>query len=319
MPLTTFAALVKRTAVHGVAFSVAFLACVSAAAPGALSAQQVALTFDDLPRHGALPPGGSHVETTESIARILNEHGAPPTYGFINAAKIEGDPSLMEALKRWRAAGHPLGNHAFSHMNLHENSVEAFEQDVLGNEPALRELMAGEEWHWFRYPYLREGDTVEKQRGAAAMLRKHGYRNAQVTLDYEDYAWNAPYARCSAQGDQTALAWLENSYLATAEEFIDLGVELARIHFGRTIKHTMLLHTGAFNVRMVPRLLELLERKGFTLITLEEAQADPAYQNNPELATKAGITLLERLTLAKGMKFPPHEPKPFEKLDKLCR
>ena len=61
-------------------------------------------------------------------------------------------------------------------MDLHKNTVAAFEQDIVAGEPALRAAMGDEDWHWFRYPYLREGDTLEKRHAVAAFLKERGYR-----------------------------------------------------------------------------------------------------------------------------------------------
>ena len=83
----------------------------------------------------------------------------------------------------WRAAGFPLGSHTYSHMSLTANSAEAFEEDIRKNEPVLESLMAGNDWHWFRYPFLWEGDTFEKRRAIRAYLTANGYRVAQVTLE----------------------------------------------------------------------------------------------------------------------------------------
>jgi hypothetical protein len=56
---------------------------------------------------------------------------------------------------------------------------------------------------------LWEGDTLEKRRAVRAYLKEHGYRVAQVSLDFEDYAWNDAYSRCSAKGDEAAISWLQ--------------------------------------------------------------------------------------------------------------
>jgi hypothetical protein len=103
-----------------------------------------------------------------SIVATLKAAKAPATYGFINAKGIQDAPETAEFLEIWRAAGHPLGNHTFSHMDLHMNSVEAFAQDTLANEKTLRASMGSHDWHWFRYPYLREGETADKRRAVAA-------------------------------------------------------------------------------------------------------------------------------------------------------
>ncbi|MGA2101044.1 MAG: polysaccharide deacetylase family protein [Candidatus Sulfotelmatobacter sp.] len=149
-------------------------------------AQKVAITFDDLPLNGDLPPGVTRVQIARDTLAILKKRHIPLAYGFINAKKLEGNPDAAEALKLW-AAAEPFGSHTYSHMDLNENPPEAFEREIEENEPAL-ELLAAKDanWHWLRYPYLREGDTVEKRRAVRAYLQAHGYRVAQVTFDWED-------------------------------------------------------------------------------------------------------------------------------------
>ena len=259
----------------------------------------VALTIDDLPDHGPIPPGSSRIEIATRIIAALQRAKSPPVYGFINAKQLQQKPEDAEVLKRWRAAGFPLGNHAFSHMDLHANSADAFVQDVAANEPALRTLMGDADWHWFRYPYLREGDTPDKYKAVRAFLGGQNYRVAQVTLSFDDYAYNEPYARCLAKNDAQGIAWLEKSYLARADESLTTGRAAAWTLFGRDIKHIMLLHIGGFETVMLPRLLDLLEERGFTLTTLEDASSDEAYRTEPAGQSWNG-TFLEQLLKAKG-------------------
>ncbi len=134
-------------------------------------------------------------------------------YGFINAAKLEKTPDDMAVLKAWRTAGNPLGNHAYSHPSLNDLTPAQFEADIAKDEPVLSKLMAGEDWHWFRYPFLWEGDTLEKRHAVRAYLQQNGYQIAQVSMDFEDYLWNAPYARCVAKQDSQSIEGLRASYL----------------------------------------------------------------------------------------------------------
>lgn len=281
--------------------------------------QEVAITFDDLPAHGPLPPGTTRMDVARSILKTLKDANAPSVYGFVNGDKLEKVPEDVEVLKLWKEAGNSLGNHTFSHMSLNANTVEAFEQDIARNEPLLKSLIGGDDWRWLRYPYLWEGDTLEKRHAVRAYLKENHYRIAQVTLDFEDYAWNPAYARCAAKDDAKAIAWLKESYLRTADEYIALDLELARMVFGRDIKHVLLLHVGAFDAIMLPDLLDHLRKKGFKLITLQEAESDPAYATDPDAALKFGGTLLEQLVESRGMKYPPHAEKPMKELAAICQ
>lgn len=285
----------------------------------ACAAQKVAITFDDLPLNGALPPGVTRVQIAHDTLAVLKARHLPPAYGFINSKKLEGNSDAAEALKVW-AAAEPFGNHTYAHMDLNANSAEAFEREIEQNEPAL-ELLAGKDanWHWLRYPFLREGDTVEKRRAVRTYLQAHGYRVAQVTLDWEDYLWNSAYARCAAKNDSQSIAWLRSSYLNVEASYLDLGRELAQMVYGHDINHVLLLHLGAFSSTILPDALDLLEKKGFTPVTLEEAESDPAYEGDPDVESKYGGTLLELWIEAKKLKFPPVMEKPRKQLEEICK
>jgi peptidoglycan-N-acetylglucosamine deacetylase len=285
---------------------------------GLCTAQKLAITFDDLPQNGGLPPGVTRVDITRNTLAVLKKRHAPPVYGFINARKLEGSADGAEALKLW-AAAEPVGNHTYTHMDLEQNTPEAFERDIEQNEPVLELLAPAGDWHWLRYPYLREGDTVEKRRAVRAYLTAHGYRIAQVTLDWEDYLWNGAYARCVARNDAKSIAWLRTSYLNTASAYLDLGREMAKLVLGHDINHVLLLHLGAFSSTILPDALDLLKKKGFKLVTLEEAQSDPAYQIDPDAGLHDAGTLLDQLMQVRQIKYPPVLEKPYKELQEICQ
>ena len=121
-----------------------------------------------------------------------------------------------------------------------------------------------------------------------AFLASNGYRIAQTTLDFEDYLWNSAHARCWTKNDAESLAWLRESYRTAAREFIALADrENSRAVFGRDIHHVMLLHLGSFSSHILPDLFEILDEEGFEIVTLEEAQNDPAYDYDPDVAERA--------------------------------
>jgi peptidoglycan-N-acetylglucosamine deacetylase len=282
------------------------------------AAQNVALTFDDLPLNGLLPVGVTRVEMTRNVLAILEERHVPPVYGFINAKKLEGNADAAEALKLW-AASEPVGNHAYAHMDLEQNSVEAFEHEIEEDEPALELLSRKDDWHWLRYPFLHEGDTVEKRRAVRAYLKAHGYRIAQVTLDWEDYMWNTAYARCVTKADAESVAWLRSSYLRTASEFLDLGRAQAKLIYGHDINYVLLLHLGAFSSAILPDMFDLLAKKGLKLVTLQEAESDPAYDNDPDAALHDAGTFLDQWMQVKQIKYPKHAEKPYKEVAAVCQ
>jgi peptidoglycan/xylan/chitin deacetylase (PgdA/CDA1 family) len=286
---------------------------------GVCAGQKIAITFDDLPLNGLLPTGMTRAKIAGDTLALLKARHVPPAYGFINAKKLEANEDGAEALRIW-AAEEPFGNHTYGHMDLNQNPAESFEREIEENEPAL-ELLAGKDanWHWLRYPYLREGQTVEKRRAVRAYLQTHGYRVAQVTVDWEDYLWNTAYARCVEKNDAKSIDWLRTSYLSIESDYIDLSRELARLVYGHDINHVLLLHLGAFSSTILPDALSMIEKKGFKFVTLEEAESDPAYEGDPDAGSQYGGTLLEQWMDAREIKYPPVTPKPYQELEDICK
>jgi peptidoglycan/xylan/chitin deacetylase (PgdA/CDA1 family) len=280
--------------------------------------QQMAITFDDLPVHGALPPGMTRLQIADSILKTLTREQLPQVYGFINGGRGAEDPDSLAVLQAWRKAEQPLANHTWTHLDLNKATPEEFAGDVLKNEPLLGSLMGKTDWHWLRYPYLHEGETVEKRRAVRAWLSAHHYKIAEVSMDFEDYLWNAPYARCVARHDEASIAKLHDSYLAVADQYYGVARELSRLVYGRDVKYVLLMHVGAFDARMLPDLLALYRAKGMRFVSLPEALADRAYQDDPDIGEATGGTFLELMMQKKKLEFPANS-KPYKELESICR
>ena len=292
-----------------------FLVFLLAVAP--LRAQQVAITFDDLPLHDDLPPNERRLQVAQQILSTIQREHLPAVYGFINAIDMEDDPSLIDVLKAWRDAGQPLGNHTYSHIGLNKQTPTQFIADIRKNEPTLISLAGNSDWRYLRYPYLWEGATLAKRHAVRDWLFAHNYKVAQVTMNFDDYLWNAPYARCSEQHNQAAIASLEKSYLAAADRGIEIARQTSQALYGRDIPYVLLLHIGAFDARVFPQLVQLLRSRGFTFVTLQQAQQDPAYAHDPNQALEHGGTLQHQEYVARHLTYPQLDS-PTKELDALC-
>lgn len=279
---------------------------------------ELAITFDDLPAHGPLPPGEFRPRPIRSILKTLHDEQMPPIYGFVNGFRIAQYPYQKKLLTEWVAAGEPLGSHTWSHPNLEQVSAQAFIANIAKNEPLLEQVDPHGDWHWFRYPYLAEGETLAKRQAVRNWLFAHHYQIAEVTIDFEDYLWNEPYARCMAKHNDASVAELEHSYIATADHFTDVFRTLAQRLYGHDIPYVLLMHVGAFDARMLPRLIALYRAKGFRFVTLEQAERDPAYHFDPHIGYPGGGTLSELVAQVKGVNF-PDDAEPEKQLDAMCR
>lgn len=295
------------------------LAAVTLAATTAPAQKlQIAITVDDLPSHGDLPPGVTRQQVAQSFLDTFNHEHLPPVYGFVNGIRKEQGPYALPVLQLWQSAGQPLGNHTWAHTSINDQTPEQFLADVDKNEALLKQIDPKGDIKWLRYPFLHEGDTVEKRRAVRAGLQQRGYRIAEVGMDFEDYAWNNPYARCVAKHDTESIQWLHDSYLETADQYIGTFRDLSQQLFHRDVPYVLLMHIGAFDAKMLPELIALYRKRGFTFITMPQALADPAYAEDPDIGDKWGGSQLELLMESRHLKF-HGPPKPYKKLDELCR
>ena len=74
-------------------------------------------------------------------------------------------------------------------------------------------------------------------------------------MSFGDYRWTEPYARCKAKGDSKAVATLQETYLEAADQSIDYYRELSHRLFRRDVPYVLLMHIGALDSEMLPRLL----------------------------------------------------------------
>ena len=281
-------------------------------------AQQIAFTWDDLPAHSALPAGQTRVEIARAIISAMKDAHMPPAFGFVNAVLTEREPLSVGVLSDWRQAGLPLGNHTWSHMNLNASSLADWEADVLKDEPTLQSYMGNQDWHWFRFPYLAEGDTAQKREAARKFLAERAYKIAAVTMSFGDYMFNEPYARCVEKNDSESIHRLEASYLAAADAFIGYSRSMSKALFGRDIPYVLLMHIGALDASMLPRLLNLYRQRGFSFIALEQAEKDPFYANDIDLSLPSVPDSLEQAMRQHNLPL-PEPPKPDLDLNAICR
>jgi peptidoglycan/xylan/chitin deacetylase (PgdA/CDA1 family) len=297
-----------------------FVLCVVAAVvfSACAQAQQIVFTWDDLPSHSALPPGETRIGIGRKIVSAMQTAHMPAAYGFVNGLRTEDEPASLPMLKEWHDAGLPLGNHTWSHANLNQKSLTDWEADVLKNEPLLQSYMGGSDWHWIRYPYLAEGDTPEKRDAARKFLATHGYKIAAVTMSFGDYMFNGSYARCVAKNDKDGIAQLEKSYLHAADAALDYTRAMSKALYGRDIPYVLLMHVGALDARLLPRLIELYRSKDVTFVSLENAEKDSFYKNDLDISLPAFPDTLEQAMQARGLPLPAH-PNLDLNLDTICR
>jgi len=271
-------------------------------APGPAAGVELAVTIDDLPTHGPLPPGTTRATVADHLVHTLKQHGVPGVIGFVNGGQLEADPTHEAILTRWLAAGYELGNHTFSHADLNRSDPQQYLAEIDRNETVITRYAGASAERTFRYPYLHEGDTLAKRRAVRVALQARGYEIAQPTVDFYDWAWNDAYARCLRHGSAADIAALRRSFLESAVRALDWSQGAAHTLVHRPIKHILLLHVGAFDALMLEPLLTAYERRGVRFISVREAMTDPIYGINPDVTWPHQQNFLEQLLQATGQR-----------------
>jgi peptidoglycan/xylan/chitin deacetylase (PgdA/CDA1 family) len=290
-----------------------------------LAGMKVAVTVDDLPAHGDLLPGVSRMDMTRGVLKALKDNGLTQVYGFANGLDIGSEPDLIDVLKEWLKAGYPVGNHSYSHADLDKVTAPEYIADIEKMDVLLKTLSPVspliQQRHVYRYPYLDEGNTLEKRNAVRSYLFKNGYRIAEVTIDYDDWAWNDTYIRCMTQHDSKSVAWLKVHVQDAAESRVRESKAEAEILFGRDIAHILLVHDGIFDALMLGTILKDLRSQGVKFVTLDQALADPVYKIDPDNAYSGGLAFLEEIAAARKISLDSvvDDPYTVDKLNEFCK
>jgi peptidoglycan/xylan/chitin deacetylase (PgdA/CDA1 family) len=252
-----------------------------------LSAQSLLLTFDDGPSLGRTPKLNAQ-ERNAAILDALREAKAPAV--LMVMGRDGGDsPEGRLALKAWSDAGHALGNHTFSHLNLDKVSAEAFLADVKRCDALIKDLPGFAPW--LRFPYLKEGLDPTKRDAVRAGLKAMGYRDLPVTLATFDWFYDERLRERLRKDPVGDVSDLRSAYLEHVLDAADQARELGRRLLGRDPVHVILLHHTLLNALYLGDLLRALKANGWTFVPLDAAARDPLYAMQA-VAPNAGADLL---------------------------
>jgi peptidoglycan/xylan/chitin deacetylase (PgdA/CDA1 family) len=272
---------------------VVLLFVIALSAHAAEPDRRIAITIDDLPwqRMDKTPDAELPRRHAQLMAQL--KQAGVPVVGFVNEGKLEIEgrtqPQRVGMLRDWLQAGYELGNHTHGHLDVHVVGVPAFQQDILRGERVLRPLLAeyGTAPRWFRHPYLRAGRTAEDRATLSAFLAEHGYRIAPVTVDNGEWVWAFAYANVlDGQPDTperaATLERLRRGYLPYMLNKVDYFERQSQALLGHALPQVWLLHANELNAVAYADLVAGVQRRGYRVVTLDEALRDPAYRRGEE-------------------------------------
>jgi peptidoglycan-N-acetylglucosamine deacetylase len=276
--------------------------------------RQVAITIDDLPAGMAdrLPAADITAMTTKLVGTLRDQK--IPVVGFVNEKKLykagEVD-ARIKALQMWLDAGFELGNHTFSHASLNQVGLKAWEDEVIQGESVTRLLLARRKMklRYFRHPYLDTGRDLQTRREAEAFLVERGYRIAPITLDGWDWMFAGLYEDAKQRNDTALQQQIVKEYLAYHDAAIAYAEQLSAKVVGYEPKQILLLHASNLEADHIGELLDVLRKRGYRFITLEDALGDQAYSLPDTYVGEEGTGWIDHWAITQG-KIPQGAP-PF--------
>ena len=244
--------------------------------------REVAITIDDLPAGDASHMTAATItDLTQKLLGTLRDQKIP-IVGFVNEKKLykfgEVDQRIA-ALKMWLDYGFELGNHTYSHSSLNQVGLKAWEDDIVQGESVTRLLLSERNMklRYFRHPFLDTGRDLQTRREAEAFLVGRGYRIAPITLDAWDWMYAGVYEDAKKRSDTALQQQLADSYLSYSDSVFAYSEQLSKQIMGYEPRQILLLHANQLEADHIGDLLEVMRKRGYRFITLEEALNDSAY------------------------------------------
>lgn len=270
--------------------------------------KRVCFSIDDLPvvNYG-INDSVYQQQLTKKLVDALKQNGVP-AIGFVNENKLfqDGNPVHFQVnmLRYWVENGLELGNHTYSHPDYNRVTFREFSQDVLKGEVVTRKLLAEQQMtlRYFRHPYLHAGNPKAKADSLSRFLKTHGYIEAPVTIDNDDYLFARAYKRAGEKKDAQLMSQIGHDYVAYMESKVKYFEKQARSLFDRDINQILLIHASRLNSDYTDSLAAMFRKNGYEFISMEEALKDEVYKTEVTVFGNWGISWIDRWAMSKGKK-----------------
>jgi uncharacterized protein (TIGR02246 family) len=256
----------------------------------------VLVSVDDLPiGSGSMHPDPAERERiTRGLLDVLAKHQIKAA-GMVTWRNV--GPGEEKLLQMWLDAGHELGNHTYEHLDYTRTESAAYIADLEKGRSALQALLdkRGAQVRFFRFPFLREGDTIEKLRAVREYLQRSGQRTLPVTIDNQDWSFEQPWVEARKANDTARLQRLGEDYQHALRLEVLTQTALGDLWVGRTSPQILLLHANEVGVAQWDALFSWMKGRGFRFATADEVMADSAFQLPHEFVGRYGGGLWQRL------------------------
>jgi len=230
--------------------------------------KEIALTFDDSPRFARGYFDGPTRAAT--LLENLRSHQSGRVVFFSVSKRLNSEGK--NRLNQYSGAGHLIANHTHSHLDINETSLQVYEDDLIIAHQEF--AVFGNFKRWFRFPYLREGDTEYKRDGIRGALESLEYHNAYITINNYDWYIEVLFQKAIAANPDLDLEKMRRFYIEVLMEAVDFYDEMALRHIGRSPKHVLLLHEMDITALFIGDLIDELRKNQWNIVSAEEAYTD---------------------------------------------
>ncbi len=195
---------------------------------GSKDQKNIALTFDD----------GPHPKYTVEILDLLKEHDIKATF-FVLGKLAEQYPDII---KRQVEEGHEVGNHTYSHIDVHKATMDQFEEEFNKTQEVILSL-TGIESKVFRPPY---GNFNEK------IVPVTSSKDSKIVFwsqKKENNDWSNP-----------GIEKISNTVLSQAQ-----NGDIVLLHDG-------IHHNESHTVEALKTILPELKKRGYNFVTVSELE-----------------------------------------------
>ena len=280
---------------------------------------EVSITIDDMDLNGNDTPKLSLDERNTAILAALRKHRKLKAALFVCGMRVDNEQGKKHLLE-WDKAGHLTANHSYSHLFYPNTDFEKFSQDIIKGEAVISGLKNFQKF--FRFPYLKEGNTTEKRDKIRAFLNERNYRMGYVTIDTSEWAIDGRLRKRLNDNPNADLTAYRDFYLEHIWERAQFYDRLARKVTGKPVRHTLLIHHNLVTALFLDDLLQMFEKKGWKLINAERAFKDPVFKKFPNVVP-AGESIIWSLAKESGkfeneLRYPAEDERyEKEKMNKL--
>ncbi len=268
----------------------------------------ICFSFDDLPvvSYGITDTNYQKQLFDKLITSLKNNN--IPAIGFVNEGKLYDNkllnPFQVNLLNNWVDCGLDIGNHTFSHSDYNSVSFKEYSKDIAKGEIESKKILGrnGKNITYFRHPFIHLGNTKAKADSLSNYLLNHGYLEAPVTIDNDDYLFAFAYQKAKVKNDKMLIEQIGNDYINYTEKRLKFYEKEAFGLFGRDISQVLLLHASLLNSDYIDYLAVMFRKNNYTFVSIDKVLEDDAYKSEITIYGSWGISWIDSWALSMGKK-----------------